>query len=315
MKNILVFGAGVIGSLYAAKLKLAGENVTILARGKRFEQLKKKGIIWQDAFSGKLNTVFPNVIDKLTPQDDYDMVAIHVRANQLTSVLPILSANKKIPIYLFMLNFPQGFHEVAKTVGEKRVILGFPGAGGMVTKVGILVASVAPGFAQPTTFGEINGEITKRLEEISQIYAHAGFPTALSTNMDAWLKTHVVWTLPFECILYKYKYNCAAIAKDTNALTIIAESIKEGIRVLHTLHIPIVPFQIQLMYGRPPLFVCKLILKAWFSSKNAEVYTARHAKNAPDEAYYLAQEFKKFIIKSGLSTPNLNKLYSYIPIH
>ena len=31
--RILVYGAGVIGSLYAAKLQAAGQEVTVLARG------------------------------------------------------------------------------------------------------------------------------------------------------------------------------------------------------------------------------------------------------------------------------------------
>lgn len=33
--NVLVYGAGVIGSIYAARLQETGYNVTLLARGKR----------------------------------------------------------------------------------------------------------------------------------------------------------------------------------------------------------------------------------------------------------------------------------------
>jgi ketopantoate reductase len=35
MKRILIFGTGVIGSIYAGKLALAGNNVTVLARNLR----------------------------------------------------------------------------------------------------------------------------------------------------------------------------------------------------------------------------------------------------------------------------------------
>ena len=46
--KILVYGAGVIGSIFAYKLKSGGNDVSILARGKRLEDLKKYGLIVQD---------------------------------------------------------------------------------------------------------------------------------------------------------------------------------------------------------------------------------------------------------------------------
>ena len=43
--RILVIGAGVNGSVCAASLHKAGINVTILARGRRYEELRNEGII------------------------------------------------------------------------------------------------------------------------------------------------------------------------------------------------------------------------------------------------------------------------------
>ena len=36
--KICIYGAGVIGSIFTGKLSLAGNDVTVLARGKRFEE-------------------------------------------------------------------------------------------------------------------------------------------------------------------------------------------------------------------------------------------------------------------------------------
>lgn len=41
--NVLIYGAGVIGSIFAAKLCLSGQNVTVLARGKRLEEIRDTG--------------------------------------------------------------------------------------------------------------------------------------------------------------------------------------------------------------------------------------------------------------------------------
>ncbi len=43
--KILIYGAGNIGSLYAAKLKDAGHDVTILARGARLREIREHGIL------------------------------------------------------------------------------------------------------------------------------------------------------------------------------------------------------------------------------------------------------------------------------
>lgn len=45
--RILIYGAGVIGSLYAALLAEAGYDTSIYARGKRLEVLKNNGLLYK----------------------------------------------------------------------------------------------------------------------------------------------------------------------------------------------------------------------------------------------------------------------------
>ena len=42
--NILVYGAGNIGSLYASLLKESGQEVSLLARGKRLAEIREHGL-------------------------------------------------------------------------------------------------------------------------------------------------------------------------------------------------------------------------------------------------------------------------------
>ncbi|MBW2687305.1 MAG: ketopantoate reductase family protein, partial [Deltaproteobacteria bacterium] len=42
--RFLVYGAGNIGSLYAARLAQSSQEVAILARGTRLEQIRQQGI-------------------------------------------------------------------------------------------------------------------------------------------------------------------------------------------------------------------------------------------------------------------------------
>jgi 2-dehydropantoate 2-reductase len=43
--RILVFGAGVIGSLYGASLAATGHEATLHARGGRVEELARDGVV------------------------------------------------------------------------------------------------------------------------------------------------------------------------------------------------------------------------------------------------------------------------------
>jgi len=51
--------------------------------------------------------------------------------SQLANALADLAANKRIPILFFMLNQPTGLGDPAEAVGRERIMLGFPGVGGM----------------------------------------------------------------------------------------------------------------------------------------------------------------------------------------
>jgi len=95
MKKILVFGAGVLGSIYAARFKQSGQDVTILARGQRFKEITVNGIELEDALSGRKNNVKLTVVEKLEPDDIYDLIVVLVRKNQISDILPILSLNQK----------------------------------------------------------------------------------------------------------------------------------------------------------------------------------------------------------------------------
>ncbi|MBV9279952.1 MAG: ketopantoate reductase family protein, partial [Chloroflexi bacterium] len=195
--NILVYGAGVLGSLYAARLQEAGQTVSVLARGKRLAALREDGIVLEEAFSGRRTVTSVNVVERLDPDDAYDLIIVLVRKNQVESVLPALAANRRTPNILFMHNNAAGPDELVAAVGRERVLLGFPGAGGSMDGQVVRYA-ISPGAVQPTTLGELDGTTIPRLQEIAAAFKAAGFPVAISPNMEAWLLTHAAWISPLE---------------------------------------------------------------------------------------------------------------------
>src|ERR1700733_742521 len=123
----------------------------------------------------------------LAPNDQYDIALIAVRRDQVASGVPGLAANHRIPILIFMLNNPTGSSDLAQALGRDRVLLGFPGAGGTRDRHLVRYAMIAQ---QPTTLGELDGRRSARVRLIAAALRQSGFPTRLSRDMDAWLKTH-----------------------------------------------------------------------------------------------------------------------------
>lgn len=91
---------------------------------------------------------------------------------------------------LFFLNNAFGAEQFTQAVGHERVVLGFPGIGGRregsTTKFYVLPQ-------QPTTLGEVNGQITSRLRLLAALITATGHPVTITTQIDAWLKTHAVF--------------------------------------------------------------------------------------------------------------------------
>ena len=81
--KILVYGAGVIGSIYAARLYEAGCKITLLARGKHFEDLKQNGVIIKDTLTGKQTISKIPLTPQLEANDFYDLIIVTVRLDQL----------------------------------------------------------------------------------------------------------------------------------------------------------------------------------------------------------------------------------------
>ncbi len=83
--KILVYGAGVLGSLYAARLADSENDVTILARAQRLVDIRSNGIVLEDVATKRQTTTHVNVVEQLTPQDAYELIIVLMRKNQACS--------------------------------------------------------------------------------------------------------------------------------------------------------------------------------------------------------------------------------------
>lgn len=90
--RFVVFGAGVLGSLYAARLAAAGYDVTLIARGRRLADLREHGLVVEDVGSGERSVRRDVRVLAAIPSDEaFAFCLVLVRKTQLADALPVLA--------------------------------------------------------------------------------------------------------------------------------------------------------------------------------------------------------------------------------
>jgi len=303
--KILVFGSGVIGSIYAARLHEAGYPVTLLARGNRYEEISRNGVTISNTLTGRQITCTIRVIRELSSTDHYDLIIVTVRLDQVGVVIPILRQNKVCPLILFMLNNPEDMTHLRTELHPKHILLGFPGAGGVNLGSRIDYIQIKQ---QPTTIGEIDSNISNHLTEIKDILEKAGFQADISTNMQAWLKTHAVFVSCMTAAIIHAGGDSVRLSKNRSAVRSLVTSIREGFIACKALGIPIQPANLKIIF---------MVMPKWFSvpywrnalkGKIGTLAMAPHANAAQGEMRLLAEKVIAMVHTSSIPTPTLDKL-------
>ena len=286
--RILVYGAGVIGSIYAVLMSEVGYGVTVLARGKRLTDLSNNGLRYYK--KGKVEIANITVIDRLEDSDKYDYIFLPVRTEQLKQALCELKSNKS-PNIVTMVNTLEKYEELEKICGVNRLIPAFPGAGGSIDN-GILNASLTPKIIQPTTFGEISKRKTDRIAELAEIFRKSHIPYQIVSDMHNWQISHLGMVVPIAAAYYMSSspetvYENKAIMKKT------AKQMKDNFKILAK-HKILSPFKFYL-FMICPTWVFTIILSAVFKSKFGHKFMYEHSMNAPQEMRQLHTEFYDFI--------------------
>ena len=309
--NILVYGAGVIGSVYAARLQEAGYTVSLLARGERAVSLRAQGIVLENASTGHLTTTQVPIVDSLAPTDRYDVVIVTVRLNQLTSILPILTANHQIPTLLFMLNIPDGMQRL-EMLEPHRVLLGFPSIGG--SRQGEVIRYTHhPAFVQ-TTLGKEDGRVTPRLQQLATAFRKAGFSVALNSDMQSWLKTHAVIDACILAAVVMTQGGSAKLGRTRKHVVMMVQAVHEGLLALQAQAIPIMPLSMKVLFLWMPSFLAVLCLQYILQSSTATLALDPNIQGGLDEVRQMARDILAQLQKSPLPTPTLSHLITFLKI-
>ena len=307
--KILVFGAGPLGSILAARLHQGGQDVALLARGQRLSDLRSHGVCLRNWRSGEEESVQVPLVESFGAENKYDLVIVVMRKNSALRILPQLAENKNVPLYLFLMNNAAGPDALIAQLGAERVMMGFPGMAGY--REGRIITYISADAEHPAgiVIGETDGIITKRTKMIaSHLERGRHIRVSIEPYMDAWSKYHVALLFPtLAPALYLCGNDHLRLSRTRDAVVLAWRGIKEGFAVLKKLGYPVRPPSFKRFLWLPEPLMIPFLQKV-LKNPRMEVAMARHAEVIRDEITQLNQEFRALIERSGLFTPAIDFL-------
>ena len=283
--RILIFGAGVIGSLYGAMLAEAGYDVSVYARGRRLESLTRDALLYKR--KGKIRKAPVNILSRLEVKDCYDLILLTVRENQLHAALEELRQNSS-PTIVTMVNSLETYDQWEAICGEGRIIPAFPGAGGGFDG-NVLDAALTPRLIQPTTIGKTGG----REKDLARVLHRAKIPCQIVPDMHAWQLCHLAMVVPIADAYYEAA-DPEHAGRDAALMRKTAKQIRDNLDAIAARKIRLSPGKMQAFRLLPTPLV-GWILGFVFQSSFGDRFMYRHSMKAPDEMHRLHEQFYRWL--------------------
>jgi len=185
--NIVILGAGAIGSLFGALLSKKN-NVLLISRTSHVNTIRKNGL----TIDGKtqLNMKISAEDSVGTVPFSVDLLVVTVKSYDTKSAI---NQAKKIikddTIVLSLQNGLDNIKAIEHVVDRRQIIAGVTTHGAFFSKPGCIKHT---GVGK-TILGELDGETSERIKNIENVFNKSGIETVVSKNIieDMWVKAVV----------------------------------------------------------------------------------------------------------------------------
>ncbi|MFQ7234857.1 MAG: ketopantoate reductase family protein, partial [Enterococcus hulanensis] len=211
--RILIYGAGIQGSYLAHSLMKGDNQVTLLARGKRKEELLSDGVVLYHRLQRKLTKDNIRVIEKLRPEDKYDLIFVTMKYSDFPAIIEPLAKNCSQTILFIgnQLNAAGLEKELQKRSTQQKVIyFGFQMTGGIKTDKGISILRFGKGQLK---VGSLTADF-KIANRLDTAFNGTNYAWRYEAKMDDWLKSHATMIMVQNSFEYLYDFSAAAIRRN-----------------------------------------------------------------------------------------------------
>jgi len=298
--RILVVGAGVIGSVYAARLLEAGHTVTVCARGRRLGELRDGGLILQDAETSRRTAHEVRAV--ATPDGvGCDLVLVAVRRDQMVGAVPLANMDADV---MFFGNAAGLTKTLTGAIG-KRTLFGFPAAGGVRDQAVVRFVLIR---AQKTMLADSDRKRSTRVRSLAQMFESAGFPATISTDPEGWLTAHAAFVAPIQLALCRVNVQPQRLAADQALLTTMVRATRQAFRALQAAGNTEIPRNLRALYLLMPERFAVWYWRKTLAGPHGELWFAAHTRASPEEMASLARALHAAVNATSRRAPDLEAL-------
>ncbi|QUX96481.1 2-dehydropantoate 2-reductase [Marinomonas sp. CT5] len=244
--NICIAGAGAIGCTLAARLTKSGQNVNVLARGATLETLQKKGIHLTDIDGEhQVNVMASDSAEDIGPQD---LIFICSKAPALPTMLKLITpmVHEKTIVIPVVNGIPWWYFQgiEGRFSGDTIQAIDPEGSVSKLLPYNHLIGCVvfitayrnSPGVVTSTNphlivFGELNHEISERLEQVRKVIEDAGIEARATDNIRDQIWTKVAANITSNPLSVVTKGTLEQLYSDTRLKPLVRKVLDEVLLV------------------------------------------------------------------------------------
>src|SRR5574337_454187 len=182
--KVAVVGVGAVGGYFGGLLATGGADVTFIARGKRLEALRAKGLTVKSV--KRDFSIGVRATDDAAEVGTVDLLLFCVKSydteSAIRQALPLIGLQTDV---LSLQNGIDNEEKIASLIGKEKVIAGVAYIGASAPEPGVVLHQESGKIV----FGELDGGVSERVVRLKAFFDRYDFPAETSPTIKA-----VLWT-------------------------------------------------------------------------------------------------------------------------
>lgn len=240
--NILILGAGAIGSAFGGFLAKSGNRVILFGRENCISAINRRGLFIEGIWGNHHITHIKGYtsLSKIARQEgrQFDLVLLTVKSYDTSSVMhTYVNAFGKSNLIVSLQNGLGNVEIVSALMGREKTIGGRVIFGAELLEPGVVKITV---YADKVVLGSLTGgALLEKVQEACRLFDEAGIPTTWTSEIEKCIWGKVLYNSALNALSCLLEVSYGELLNNEHARMIMREVVEELFTVIHRNEIPL----------------------------------------------------------------------------